>query len=78
MENNDGFIVYNTRKGWSSGHTHLNNYSASKNLIRYAINKRIPSGKSNYYLESLKRISRDSSFIAMIDNEIAKKKNKKN
>jgi hypothetical protein len=63
----NGFIVYNTKKEFKEGHTHLNNFKACKNAIYFVLNRKIPKDKSKYYLNSLKRISNDKNYIYEID-----------
>lgn len=58
-----GYVVYNTRKSFEEGHTHLKHFEAAKTAIDLAINKKIPRSKYGYYLTSLIRISDDGYYI---------------
>lgn len=72
----NGFIVYNTKKQFSEGHTHMKSFKASKTLIDLAINKKIPRSNSKYYMTSLLRISNDEKFSKQINEIIQVKKQK--
>lgn len=72
----NGFIVYNTKKQFDEGHTHMRSFKASKTLIDLAIRKKIPRSNSEYYMTSLIRISNDEKFSKEI-SEIMKVKKQK-
>lgn len=61
------YIVHNTEKSFSSGHTHVNNYHAAKMIIQMSITKTIPCHLSKYLLESIIRISVDKNYIRAIE-----------
>lgn len=71
---NNGFIIHNTKKDFQNGHTHLNNYNTAKYLIKLSCYHTIPNHLSDYLIDSLIRISDDSSYI----DKLYKIKNKKN
>lgn len=60
------YIVHNTLKPFSNGHTHVNNYYAAKMIIHLSITKTIPDHLSKYLLESIIRISIDIEYIEKI------------
>ena len=60
------YIVHNTDKQFSSGHTHINNYHAAKMIIQLSITKTIPKHLSKYLLQSIIRISIDENYIKSI------------
>lgn len=62
------FIVHNTNKPFKNGHTHINNYHAAKMIIDLSINKTTPCHLSKYLLQSIIRISTDTSYIKQIEN----------
>ncbi len=66
----DGYIVYNTKKDFQEGHTHLRHFEAAKTAIDLAINKKIPKSTDVYYLTSLIRISSDETYIKKINDLI--------
>lgn len=59
----DGYIVHNTKKEFSKGHTHINNYHTAKYLIDMSYYSKIPYHTYDYILESLMRISTDQKYI---------------
>lgn len=72
-----GFIVYNTCKEFSNGHTHLCSFGSAKYLINMAINKRVPNNLDIYRLISLTRITTDEFYIQKIEKLINTKKQRK-
>ncbi|WP_296644772.1 hypothetical protein [Romboutsia sp. 13368] len=62
----EGYIVYNARKSFQEGHTHLKHFKAAKTAIDLVIRKKIPKTTQGYYLTSLIRISDDDSYITKI------------
>lgn len=68
--NNDEYIIHNSKKEFSDGHTHINNYKTAKWLIDLAIHKSIPNRKKRYFLESLIRISTDNTYRNLLKREI--------
>ena len=73
-----GFIVYNTKKVFSEGHSHLNSFNMAKVVIDNCIKKRKPRTDSLYLLDSHVRVSNDDKYKIFIEELInAKKGNKK-
>lgn len=70
------FIVYNTKKEWSKGHTHLHTRTIAEILIKNVINKRKPKTNNLYVLRSHIRVSDDEKYIKFIEELIETKKNK--
>lgn len=63
-DHNGSYIIHNTKKEFSSGHTHLNNYHTAKFIIDLAIHKTLPvKNISDYLIDSLIRISTDYRYI---------------
>ena len=55
---NGNYIIHNTNKEFSEGHTHIKNYHTAKFITNLAFHKSIPKKKLNKYLyDSLIRIS---------------------
>lgn len=75
----EGYVVYNTKKSFQEGHTHLKHFEAAKTAIDLVLNKKVPKSKDTYYLTSLIRISVDENYIKKIEQliEIRKQKGKK-
>jgi hypothetical protein len=71
----NSFIIHNSHKEFSVGHTHINNYKTAKWIIDLAIHKSIPNHKLDYFLESLIRISDDKEYIARLKD--IRERNKK-
>jgi hypothetical protein len=61
-----GFVVYNRAKDFKGGHTHLNNFNAGKKAIKLVQRKIIPTRSSNYFLESLARLSNDIEYSSKL------------
>ena len=73
-----GFIVYNTKKVFSEGHSHLNSFNMAKVVIDNCIKKKKPRTDSLYLLKSHVRVSNDDKYKIFIEELInAKKGNKK-
>lgn len=72
----DGYIVYNTKKDFQEGHTHLKHFEAAKTIIDLSINKKIPKSTDIYYLTSLIRISSDEIYIKKINELIEAREQK--
>lgn len=64
----DGHIIYNTKKPFSEGHTHVSNYDTAIRIMNIAISKEIPRHLSDYLLESLIRLTDDENFRIRIEN----------
>lgn len=74
----NGFVVQNTKKEFSEGHTHIKNYNMAKKLIDFAIKKEMPKNtKNTYILESLYRISNDKDYKEKLKYEQEKTNNSK-
>lgn len=72
----EGYVVYNTKKSFQEGHTHLKHFEAAKTAIDLVINKKVPKSTDGYYLSSLIRISDDDKYISKI-NELIESREKK-
>ena len=65
--NTNDYIIYNTKKEFKSGHTHIRNYGTAKYILNLAFHKSIPKKHiNNYLLNSIIRISLDASYISKI------------
>lgn len=74
-----GYVVYNLRKEFKDGHSHLRSFKACKDAINFVINKQIPKRCSFYYLNTLRRITSDEKYAEDIKKliEVRKQKGKK-
>ena len=62
-----GFIVYNTKKDWENGHSHLRSFKAAKTAISLVQKGKLPRSRGFYYLTTLQRIATDEKYIACIE-----------
>ena len=71
--NKVGFIVYNTKKEWEEGHTHLNSFDMAKTIISNVINNKKPKTNNLYLLRSHIRISDNSKYTKYIEELIKRR-----
>lgn len=62
------YIVHNTKKEFSKGHTHINNFNTAKYLATLALKNKIPSRLGRYQLISLIRISNSKTYKIKLRN----------
>lgn len=67
MSKENEYIVVNTRKEFSQGHTHLNNYKLAEHIIDLAIHHRVPNKTKTFIIDSLIRISSDRDYIRKLN-----------
>lgn len=72
----EGYVVYNTKKDFEEGHTHLKHFNAAKNAIDLVISKKIPKSTNVYYLTSLVRLTKDEKYEEKITELIETRKQK--
>lgn len=72
----NGYIVYNSKKEFDDGHTHLKHFNACKTLIDLSCKKKLPRSNSIYFISSLIRISDDEKYIEKLKEFIDVKTNK--
>lgn len=63
----EGFIVYNTKKEWENGHSHLKSFKAAKTAINLVQKGKLPKSRGFYYLTTLQRISTEEEYIERIE-----------
>lgn len=66
------YIVHNTHKEFSKGHTHIKNFQTAKYLVKMSLAKKIPYHASIYVYDSLIRLAEDQTYI----QQLRKKKKK--
>lgn len=71
-----GYIVYNTKKPFENGHTHLHSFEMSKTIIDNLIKKKRPKTKNIYLLQSHIRVTNDSKYKQILEELIEAKKDK--
>lgn len=60
--NGKEFIIYNTKKEFKYGHTHVKSFKTGKFLIDLSIHETIPKHLPQYYIESLIRITESDDY----------------
>lgn len=71
-----GYIIYNQKKSFKTGHTHIRSYNVAKTIIDNCINRKRPKTNNIYLLESHIRISNNEKYINDIKELINSKRNK--
>lgn len=67
LKASEGFIVYNTKKEWENGHSHLKSFKAAKTAINLVQKDKLPRSREFYYLTTLQRISAEEEYIERIE-----------
>jgi hypothetical protein len=62
------YIVVNTNKLFSSGHTHMSNFNAAISVIKLVQHKELPRNHSSWFVHSLMRLSDDADYIGKLDD----------
>ena len=64
-DRNGSYVVHNTKKEFSEGHTHINNFGTAKYIAYLVLYKKMPKKNhlSVYLIESIIRISSDRKYI---------------
>lgn len=76
-KHDSAYVLYNKRKEFADGHTHIRNYGTAKWVMELYQHKKIPYKlKSVYLLQSLIRISTDEEYTAKIQRLIEVRQNK--
>ncbi len=71
-----GYILYNTKKQFEQGHTHLHGFSISKTILSNVKYRKIPKTHDLYLLKSHIRVSDDDNYIRKIEQLIEVRTNK--
>jgi transcriptional regulatory protein LevR len=72
---NNCFILHNSDKEFTDGHTHLDSIKQAKLLIQLSLEQRVPNHLSRYLLVSLKRVNK-GKYVNRIDELLVNKKRK--
>lgn len=67
LKASDGFIIYNTKKLFDDGHSHIRSFHKAKSIIDLAVRKKMPNRPIKWEVESLVRISSDDRYIEEIN-----------
>lgn len=71
-----GYIVYNTKKNFKNGHTHIQSFDMAKTIIDNNIRKKRPKTNSIYLIESHIRVTNDSKYKKMLQELLASKEDR--
>lgn len=71
-----GYIVYNTKKSFENGHTHIQSFEIAKTIIDNNIRKKRPKTNSIYLIESHIRVTNDSKYKKMLQELLASKEDR--
>ncbi len=71
-----GYIVYNTKKNFKNGHTHIQSFDMAKTIIDNNIRKKRPKTNSIYLIESHIRVPNDSKYKKMLEELLASKEDR--
>lgn len=74
--NRKGFIVYNTKKPFKDGHTHLKSLDMAKVIINNVMNKKLPKSHNEYIITSHIRVATDKKYISSLEQLIETRKQK--
>ena len=74
------YVVHNTKKEFSQGHTHINNFNTAKYIAYLVIYKKLPKNNhlSIYLIDSVIRLSNDHKYInqmKLLKEQVLLKKN---
>ena len=75
--NTKGYIVYNRKKDWKNGHTHIRELKQAKDLIFCAERYILPRRANKYFLVSLSRITDNPDYYDVLQDAINRTSNKK-
>ena len=72
------YVVYNLKKEWENGHTHIDKYEQALYLIDCVIKSKIPKKVNKYFLVSLTRLAKDKKYIEKVQRIIDGEEPKQN
>lgn len=67
-EYKEEYVVYNSKKQWEDGHTHIHTYKQALYLVDCILKSKIPKKTNKYFLVSLLRLAKDKHYIQQITN----------
>lgn len=71
-----GYIVYNTKKRFKEGHTHIQSFEMSKTIIDNSLRKKRPKTNNEYLIISHIRITKDPKYKKILEELLESKRNK--
>lgn len=67
------YVVYNTKKPFKDGHTHIRSYSTAEYIAKLIAYHKLPRNCDNkYLLESLIRLETDPDHIKILQSKLKK------
>lgn len=57
-----GYIVHNTKKEFSRGHTHVQSFNKAKSIIDLCVRKKLPNTPRRWEIESLMRVTNNNTY----------------
>lgn len=64
------YIVYNMKKPFQEGHTHLQKYEQTQYAIDCVLKNKIPKKTNKYFLVSLLRLTKDKKYMERLQRII--------
>lgn len=64
------YIVYNMKKPFQEGHTHLQKYEQTQYAIDCVLKNKIPKKTNKYFLISLLRLTKDKKYMERLQRII--------
>lgn len=64
------YIVYNMKKPFQEGHTHLQKYEQTQYAIDCVLKNKIPKKTNKYFLISLLRLAKDKKYMERLQRII--------
>jgi len=68
-----GFVLYNTKKDYDQGHTHLKTFITAKKILNNVINKKVPRTNDKYIIQSHIRVSKQRKYKRRLFYQLEKK-----
>lgn len=57
-----GYIVHNTNKEFSKGHTHVQSFNKAKSIVDLCVRKKLPNTPRRWEIESLMRVTNNNTY----------------
>ena len=65
---NDGYIIHNTNKEFSKGHTYVCSFNKAKSLVDLCVRKKLPNTPRRWEIESLMRVTNNNTYRNKLRN----------
>lgn len=57
-----GYVVHNTNKEFSKGHTHVRSFNKAKSIVDLCVRKKLPNTPREWEIESLIRVTNNNTY----------------